>query len=165
MKRRTLLKQIGLGIPSLGLAQQLLAKKQSEHTILGEAIAKGKFTPDWASLEQYQVPKWFQDAKFGMWAHWGPQCQAEAGDWYARGMYQEGDWQYKYHVEKFGHPSKFGFKDIIHEWKAEKWNPDELVTLYKNTGAKYFIGMANHHDNFDMYDSKYQKNGTQPKWS
>jgi alpha-L-fucosidase len=70
MKRRTLLKQIGLGIPSLGLAQQLLAKKQSEHTILGEAIAKGRFTPDWASLEQYQVPKWFQDAKFGMWAHW-----------------------------------------------------------------------------------------------
>jgi hypothetical protein len=94
----------------------------------------------------------------------GSQCQAEAGDWYARGMYQEGDWQYKYHVEKFGHPSKFGFKDIIHEWKAEKWNPDELVTLYKNTGAKYFIGMANHHDNFDMYDSKYQKNGTQRKW-
>ncbi|MFY7826208.1 MAG: alpha-L-fucosidase [Flectobacillus sp.] len=163
MKRRTLLKQIGLGIPSLGLAQHLLAKKQSEHTILGEAIAKGKFTPDWASLEQYQVPKWFQDAKFGMWAHWGPQCQAEAGDWYARGMYQEGDWQYKYHVEKFGHPSKFGFKDIIHEWKAEKWNPDELVTLYKNTGAKYFIGMANHHDNFDMYDSKYQKNWNSTK--
>lgn len=156
MKRRALLKQLGLGFSALSLAKPTFAQNSFANFSGGEKIATGRFTPDWASLEQYQVPKWFQDAKFGMWAHWGPQCQAEAGDWYARGMYQEGDWQYKYHVEKFGHPSKFGFKDIIHEWKAEKWNPDELVTLYKNTGAKYFIGMANHHDNFDMYDSKYQ---------
>ena len=83
-----------------------------------------------------------------MWAHWGPQCQPEAGDWYARGMYQEGSSQYKYDLEKYGHPSKFGFKDVIHEWKAEKWDPEELVALYKNTGAQYFVAMAIHHDNW-----------------
>lgn len=120
------------------------------------AIASGPFKPSWDSLTQYQVPDWFRDAKFGMWAHWGPQCQPERGDWYARGMYQEGSDQYKYHIQKYGHPSKFGFKDVINEWKAENWNPDELVGLYKKAGAKYFMALANHHDNFDLYDSKYQ---------
>ncbi len=92
-----------------------------------------------------------------MWAHWGPQCQPERGDWYARGMYQEGSDQYKYHCEKYGHPSKFGFKDVIHEWKAENWDPEELIGLYKKAGAKYFMALANHHDNFDLYNSKYQQ--------
>ncbi len=120
------------------------------------AIADGPFKPDWASLEQYQTPQWYKNAKFGLWAHWGPQCQPEYGDWYARGMYQEGSDQYEYHVKKYGHPSKFGFKDVIHEWKAENWNPEELVGLYKEAGARYFVALANHHDNFDNYDSTYQ---------
>ena len=92
--------------------------------------------------------------------HWGPQCEPEAGDWYGRGMYEEGSRQYKYHVEKYGHPSKFGFKDVINVWKADKWNPEELVNLYKDSGAKYFMAMANHHDNLDLYDSKFQ-----PDWN
>jgi len=123
----------------------------------GEPIAKGPFNPSWESLQNYKTPDWFRDAKFGMWAHWGPQCEPEAGDWYARGMYQEGSRQYKIHLEKYGHPSKFGFKDVINEWKAEKWDPEELVSLYKKAGAKYFMALANHHDNFDLYNSKYQK--------
>jgi alpha-L-fucosidase len=73
-------------------------------------------------------------------------------------MYQEGSWQNKYHLEKYGHPSQFGFKDVIHQWKAEKWDPEELVALYKSVGAQYFVAMANHHDNLDLYNSKYQKN-------
>jgi len=119
---------------------------------------RGPFKPTWDSLSKYKVPNWFRDAKFGMWAHWGPQCEPEAGDWYARGMYQEGSWQYKYHLEKYGHPSKFGFKDVINVWKADKWDPQELVSLYKNAGAKYFMAMANHHDNLDLWDSRYQPN-------
>lgn len=120
-----------------------------------EPIAQGPFQPSWQSLSQYQVPQWFKDAKFGIWAHWGPQCQPEEGDWYARAMYQEGSEQYKSHLERYGHPSKSGFKDIIHEWKAENWNPQELVSLYKRAGAQYFFALANHHDNFDLWDSKY----------
>lgn len=72
-------------------------------------------------------------------------------------MYQEGSDQYKYHLQKYGHPSKFGFKDVINEWKAENWHPEELVALYKKAGARYFMAMANHHDNLDLYDSKYQR--------
>jgi alpha-L-fucosidase len=70
-------------------------------------------------------------------------------------MYEEGGGKYKFHVAHYGHPSKFGFKDVIHEWKAQNWNPDDLVALYKRAGAQYFFAMANHHDNFDLWDSKY----------
>jgi len=155
MQRRTALKNLSGLLPALALPSLLKAEWLS-HRYIGETIAKGPFAPTWDSLQQFKTPAWFRDAKFGMWAHWGPQCQAEAGDWYARGMYQEGSRQYKYHLEKYGHPSKFGFKDVINEWKGENWNPGELVSLYKATGAKYFMAMANHHDNLDLYDSKYQ---------
>lgn len=120
-----------------------------------ESVAPGQFDPTWESLKQYQCPDWFRDAKFGIWAHWGPQCQPEAGDWYGRGMYEEGSCQYKSHLARYGHPSQFGFKDVIHEWKTEKWDPQHLVALYKRVGAQYFFAMANHHDNFDLWNSKH----------
>jgi len=120
-------------------------------------IADGPFKPDWNSLTNYQAaPEWYRDAKFGIWAHWGPQCQPEHGDWYARGMYEEGGWQYKLHVAEYGHPSTNGFKDVIHVWKAERFNPVTLLKFYKENGAKYFMALANHHDNLDLYASKYQ---------
>ena len=119
-------------------------------------IAPGKFEPSYESLKQYECPEWFRDAKFGIWAHWGAQCQPEDGDWYARNMYIEGTPQYQYHLEHYGHPSVFGFKDIYPLWKAEKWDPEKLIELYKKAGAKYFVAMANHHDNFDAWNSKFQ---------
>jgi len=121
-----------------------------------EPVAPGRFQPSWDSLKQYRVPAWFRDAKFGIWAHWGPQCEPEHGDWYAREMYIEGSDDYKFHVARYGHPSVFGFKDVIHAWKAEHWDPDRLLALYKRAGAEYFFALANHHDNFDNWDSKYQ---------
>ncbi len=121
-----------------------------------EPVLPGKFQPSWESLKQYEVPGWFRNAKFGIWAHWGPQCQPEQGDWYARFMYEEGSADYKYHVEHYGPQSQFGFKDVINTWKAEKWDPDRLVALYKRVGAQYFFALANHHDNLDLWDSKYQ---------
>jgi len=121
-----------------------------------EPIAAGKFAPTWESLQQYQAPEWFRNAKFGIWAHWGPQCEPEQGDWYARHMYLEGEPQNLSHVARYGPPSQFGFKDVIHVWKAEKWDPDRLVALYKRVGAQYFFALANHHDNLDLWDSKYQ---------
>jgi alpha-L-fucosidase len=157
MNRRTVLKNLALAAPTAWLPGVVAGQNWSPLAPTDSAAAAaGRFQPTWASLQRYQVPDWYRDAKFGLWAHWGPQCQPERGDWYARGMYQEGSDQYKYHVEKYGHPSKFGFKDVINEWKAEEWNPDELLALYKKAGAKYFVCLANHHDNFDLYDSKHQ---------
>lgn len=151
MKRRTLIKGMALGMSSMYLS------KSYASALLNKTYMPGPFKPSWDSLANYQVPDWFRDAKFGMWAHWGPQCQPEYGDWYAREMYMEGGHKYKYHLQKYGHPSKFGFKDVINEWKAEKWDPEELVGLYKKAGAQYFMALANHHDNFDLFDSTYQK--------
>jgi alpha-L-fucosidase len=121
-----------------------------------EPVPAGKFSPTWESLKQYQCPEWFRDAKFGIWAHWGPQCQPEDGDWYARSMYLTGSSQYQFHTNRYGSPAEFGFKDVIHAWHAENWKPEKLMSLYKRAGAQYFFALANHHDNFDLWDSKYQ---------
>ncbi len=121
-----------------------------------EVMQKGRFQPTWTSLKTHQTPEWFRDAKFGIWAHWGPQCVEGSGDWMARSMYIEGSREYKWHVEHYGHPSEFGFKDILPLFKAEKWDPDKLVEKYKRCGAQYFFVLGNHHDNYDLWDSKYQ---------
>lgn len=127
----------------------------SDSSFAGGPIS-GPFRPYWESLKAYRYPEWFRDAKFGIWAHWSPQCVPEQGDWYARGMYVQNSAQYNYHVKTYGHPSQFGYKDICHNWKGENWNPEELIRLYAKTGAKYFVALGNHHDNFDCWDSKYQ---------
>lgn len=121
-----------------------------------EKMATGKYQPTWQSLRQHRVPEWFRNAKFGIWAHWGPQCVEGTGDWMARSMYMEGSREYKHHVEHYGHPSEFGFKDLLPLFKAENWDPDKLVEKYKKVGAQYFFVLGNHHDNFDLWDSKYQ---------
>ena len=130
-------------------------------------MAVGKFKPDDESFKQYRYPDWFRDAKFGMWAHWGPQAVPRQGDWYAKRMYQHDatgrggaprqDPANQYHLEHYGHPSKFGYKDIVPLWKAEKWNPEQLMALYKKAGAKYFVSMGTHHDNFFLWDSKLHR--------
>ena len=121
-----------------------------------ERMAEGPFQPTWESLAKYEAPEWFRDAKFGIFAHWGPQCQPEGGDWYARNLYIEGSKEYRLHVQKYGHPSKVGFKEVCNDWKAEKFDPNKLLTLYKRAGAQYLVAMANHHDNFDTWNSRYQ---------
>jgi alpha-L-fucosidase len=116
----------------------------------------GPYKPTWDSLLNYDAPDWYQDAKFGIWAHWSPQCVPEDGDWYARNMYVEGSQQNKYHLEHYGPPSRFGYKDLCAQWTLLNWDPDGLITRYKNAGAKLFISLANHHDGFDAWDSKHQ---------
>ena len=122
----------------------------------GIEIERGPFEGTRASLSHYEIPDWFRDAKFGIWAHWGPQSAVEDGDWYARNMYIQGSEQNLYHCETYGHPSKFGYKDTIPLWKAEQFDPAYLIGLYKKAGAKYFMSMGVHHDNFDMWNSTYQ---------
>ena len=114
-----------------------------------DPVAKGKFTPDQTNLSAWECPEWFENAKFGIWAHWGPQCEAEDGDWYARFMYYKGSSQYNWHVSHFGDPSVFGLKDLCNAWKAEAWNPDSLIKLYKSEGTQSFMTVGTHHANLD----------------
>lgn len=113
-----------------------------------------KFEPTFQSLREYSAPEWFRDAKFGIWSHWGPQSVPMFGDWYARNMYIEGTQQYEYHLRHYGHPSKFGYKDICALWKAENFDPESLMEKYHKAGARYFMSQGTHHDHFFNYHSK-----------
>ena len=116
---------------------------------------EGPYNPTWDSLLEYEAPEWYRDAKFGIWAHWSPQCVPEDGDWYARNLYLEDQPQHKYHLEHYGPPSRFGYKDLCAQWTLLNWEPDELIARYKKAGAKFFIALANHHDGFDAWNSKH----------
>ncbi len=116
-----------------------------------------RFAPTFESLSERQAPDWFRDAKFGIWSHWGPQSVPMFGDWYARKMYMEGTPQYYYHLRHYGHPSKFGYKDICALWKAEKFDAEALMDLYYKAGARYFVAQATHHDHFFNYDSRINR--------
>jgi alpha-L-fucosidase len=141
---------LAAGLPSVAVAAEAPAGAPLP-------VAAGPFQPTLESLGAYRCPEWFRDAKFGIWAHWGPQAVPMAGDWYARQMYEQGHRQYRHHLENYGHPSEHGYKDIIPLWKAEKWDPARLMALYKKAGARYFVSMGVHHDNFDLWDSKHQR--------
>ncbi len=119
--------------------------------------AIGRFEPTWESLKTYRCPDWFRDAKLGFWAHWGPQAVPMVGDWYARHMYVEGHPQYLHHLRTYGHPSQVGYKDIVKLWRAERFDPERLIALYKAAGARYFTAMAVHHDNFDCWNSRHHR--------
>ena len=120
-------------------------------------IESGPFKANESSLYAWECPEWFRDVKFGIWAHWGPQCQAEYGDWYARGMYIPGDRAYNYHVATYGSPNVYGFKEMCRDFTVPDWDPEALIKLYKEAGARYFVQLGNHHDNFDLWDSPYQE--------
>jgi alpha-L-fucosidase len=124
LKRRSFL----LG-GACALALTGVAKSLGQSPFFRGEVPNGPFQSFWESLKSYRCPDWFRDAKFGIWAHWSPQCVPEQGDWYARNMYIQGQAQYEWHVKHYGHPSQFGYKDICHLWKAEKWDPEALIKL------------------------------------
>lgn len=162
MKTKRLIIRGFFCLVAISLSLNLFAQQKSK--------SEGPFKPTEESFKDYKYPEWFRDAKFGIWAHWGPQAVPRQGDWYAKKMYEnqgwdwsknaysdKPDWDYTYHVEHYGHPSVFGYKDIIPLWKAERWDPEKLMALYKKVGARYFVSMATHHDNFFLWNSKLHR--------
>jgi len=151
----------------LATRRSFLAGAASAVAVPSLAPAQGAIAPDWHALaDGYRTPDWFRDAKFGIWAHWGPQCQPEFGDWYARLMYTQGrlPWEsaemvtaYVDHLRRYGHPSETGFIDIIGQWKAQNWDPAYLIAKYRKAGARYFMAMGCHHDNLDLFASKHHE--------
>lgn len=156
-------------VAAVAASVSLTSAAETKPIVAQEEISAGPFKPTDESLAAYQCPDWFRDAKFGIWSHWGPQAVPRQGDWYAKGMYEHGtadgeggarknqNRYNKHHLEHYGHPSKFGYKDIIPLWKAQRLDPDALMALYKKTGAKYFVSMGTHHDNFFLWDSKIHR--------
>jgi alpha-L-fucosidase len=123
-----------------------------------QEVAKGPFKPDWTSLENYHVPDWYKDAKFGIFIHWGVYAVPAFGnEWYPRNMYLQNTPVFKHHVATYGPQSQFGYKDFIPMFKAEKYDPAGWANLFKNAGARFVVPVAEHHDGFAMYDSSFSR--------
>jgi alpha-L-fucosidase len=125
--------------------------------VLDQAAAEDHgepFAADWDSLENYRVPEWFRDAKFGIFIHWGVySVPAFGNEWYPRNMYIQGSETFKHHAATYGSQSKFGYKDFIPEFRAEHFDPDAWVDLFARAGARYIVPVAEHCDGFPMYSS------------
>jgi len=121
-------------------------------------IAPGPFEPTWESIEKNYPgePAWLREAKFGIWVHFGPQSAGESGDWYARNLYKSDKIAYKNHLKKYGHPSEVGYKEVLRDWNPTKLDPAALTKIYEDAGAKFLMIQGVHHDNYDMWNSKYQ---------
>jgi alpha-L-fucosidase len=125
------------------------------HTSL---LAQNRYQSTWESLKEYQTPDWFKDAKFGIFIHWGVySVPAFKSEWYPRLMYQPGTDEFKHHVAIYGTQDKFGYKDFIPQFKAEKFDADAWATLFKKAGARYVVPVAEHHDGFAMYKTALSK--------
>jgi alpha-L-fucosidase len=115
---------------------------------------EGPYRTDWESLQKYEIPEWYQDAKFGIFIHWGVySVPAFANEWYPRNMYVKGSEEYKHHIATYGPQDKFGYKDLVPLFKAERFDPEAWAKLFKDAGARYVVPVAEHHDGFAMYDS------------
>lgn len=122
--------------------------------LIDRVIAEGPFQSTWQSLKHYSVPDWYQDAKFGIFIHWGVySVPAFGNEWYPRNMYLQESDEYKHHVETYGTQKDFGYKDFIPMFKAENYDPDYWAEIFRQSGARYIVPVAEHHDGFAMYDS------------
>jgi alpha-L-fucosidase len=121
-------------------------------------FAQDKYQPTWESLSKYQCPDWYRDAKFGIFIHWGVySVPAYGSEWYPREMYQQGSDIFKHHVATYGPQNKFGYKDFIPMFKAEKFDPNQWTELFRKAGARYVVPVAEHHDGFAMYNTTLSK--------
>jgi alpha-L-fucosidase len=132
--------------------------EQFEEVKLDFPIAAGPFEATWNSIEKNYPgsPKWLRDAKFGIWVHFGPQSAGESGDWYARNLYKPGNIAYQNHLERYGHPSEVGYKEVLRDWNPTKLDPAALTKIYHDAGARFLIVQGVHHDNFDLWASRHQ---------
>lgn len=114
----------------------------------------GPVQPTWESLrDTYSVPTWFNEAKFGIFIHWGLySIPAHGNEWYERHMYKDAE-GIRWHAEHYGPQDKFGYKDFIPLFKPVNYHADEWISLFKQAGANYVVPVAEHHDGFPMYDS------------
>lgn len=122
--------------------------------LVDEIVKKGPFKPSWDSLSKARVPEWFGEERLGIFTHWGLySVPANSNEWYSRNMYIESMPAFEHHVKNYGAQKDFGYKDFIPLFKAENFDADEWIRLFKEAGAGYIFPVAEHHDGFQMYES------------
>jgi alpha-L-fucosidase len=141
-----------------GAAQTYQQRVDAAMDSIEKNVAQGPFHATWASLENYEVPQWYQDAKFGIFIHWGVySVPAFDSEWYPRNMYLENSAVFKHHVAAYGPQSQFGYKDFIPRFKAEHFDPRHWAEVFRKSGARYIVPVAEHHDGFPMYDCSFSE--------
>ncbi|MFN7994587.1 MAG: alpha-L-fucosidase [Bryobacteraceae bacterium] len=147
---------LALVISAAGYGQTYQQRVAKQVQTVDKVAGAGPFHPAWDSLETHATPDWYKDAKFGIFIHWGLySVPAFGSEWYPREMYMQGSKEFKHHVATFGPQMKFGYKDFIPMFKAEKFDPKAWADLFRNAGAKYVVPVAEHHDGFPMYDCSF----------
>lgn len=132
--------------------------RKSKKKEIKDTVEQGPFTANWESLKNYHVPEWYENAKFGIFIHWGVySVPAFSTEWYARNMYIEGSKEHEHHVDNYGSPELFGYKDFIPRFTASKFDANEWAQLFKRSGASFVVPVAEHHDGFAMYDCPYSE--------
>ena len=154
--RRDLLKgAAALSAGSLGASEAVALDQDRTRTLSGSS----PFQPSWNSLRNITVPQWLRDGKFGIYTHWGiyaVPAYSRNATWYAYHIYTDPDSdERKHHEATYGPLEKFGYKDFIPMFTASRFDPDEWADLFKNAGARFAGPVAEHHDGFAMWDTKY----------
>jgi alpha-L-fucosidase len=155
-RKRTLYGRIPPLLASLSLCAAVGAApgREAELKKVERVAAAGPYRPTWESLQKHPTPDWYQDGKFGIFIHWGLySVPAFGNEWYPRHMYRQGSAEFKHHAETYGPHSRFGYKDFIPMFQAERYDPDAWARLFKEAGAKFVVPVAEHHDGFAMYDT------------
>src|SRR5690242_4390644 len=138
------------------LAQTYEERVNAAMRRVDQAVAQGPFRASWPSLETYKVPDWYQDAKFGIFIHWGVySVPAFHNEWYPRNMYIKGSPDFQHHLETYGSHADFGYKDFIPLFTAEHFDPHHWAGLFRRAGAQFVVPVAEHHDGFAMYDCSF----------
>ncbi|MBC9032010.1 alpha-L-fucosidase [Sphingomonas sp. JC676] len=147
---------LAVAVPATAQVPGYAAKVDKKLGEVQAGIAKGPFKANWDSLRAYRTPEWFRDAKFGIFIHWGVySVPAFANEWYSRNMYVPGNAAFEHQVKTYGPQSKFGYKDFIPQFKAEKFDANQWIALFQEAGAKYVVPVAEHCDGFAMYASDF----------
>ena len=125
---------------------------------INAVIESGPYGADWESLSGHGVPKWFRDAKFGIFIHWGAySVPAFGNEWYPRNMYMQGSPEYEHHIKTYGPQKEFGYQDFIPMFRAEHFDASSWIDLFQRAGARYVVPVAEHHDGFQMYRSEISR--------
>lgn len=125
---------------------------------IDDVIKNGKYKDSWQSLANHKTPEWYNNAKFGIFIHWGIySVPAFGNEWYSRNMYDRTTKEFRHHVKTYGSQKDFGYKDFIPMFRAEKFDAESWIALFKESGAKYVMPVAEHHDGFAMYDTDFNR--------
>ena len=124
--------------------------------IIDQTVEAGPFAPSWESLAAFNAPTWYQDAKFGIFIHWGVySVPAFGNEWYARNMYLPDHPEYDHHLATYGAHTDFGYKDFIPHFTTANYDPVAWADLFRRAGARYVMPVAEHHDGFPLYDCTF----------